>query len=280
LLQQQIRLAGFSETNDDGERLFFGRPVFACAKGFKDEETIKKDFSALECADTGTANPTLAVRYQATLLNSQKVVDSGTDRPANCAYKAITAWTPGTAEGGLKDVEFALADNRYFIQDDKNNNNTPTLYCAGREGATVGTAEALIPGIESMDLKFGVTLPPTADSVPHQITAYLTADEVDALAPTDLNLAWARVAAVRICLLARSAQPVPLGNLSADDVGSYRDCTGDTQTGTDRFLRRAYVTTIFLRNMRPAVPSAFSSTGTGAEAAVANPWAYLTPTEE
>ena len=78
---------------------------------------------------------------------------------------------------------------------------------------------------------------------------------------------WSRVAALRICILARTARPTPTGDNSINDLGSYIDCNGTEQTATDRFLRRAYVTTIQLRNMRPGLPSDYVSGE--------DPWAFL-----
>ena len=84
---------------------------------------------------------------------------------------------------------------------------------------------------------------------------------------------WSRVAAIRICLLVRSANPVPTGDSAREDINFYRDCDGnDVTTATDRFLRRAYVTTIQLRNMRPGLPAAWDPTQA---ADPPNPFAYI-----
>ena len=56
---------------------------------------------------------------------------------------------------------------------------------------------------------------------------------------------WAKVATVRVCLIVRSETPV-----AADtDSARYYDCTGTlVTTPPDLRLRRAYTTTIVLRN--------------------------------
>jgi type IV pilus assembly protein PilW len=71
--------------------------------------------------------------------------------------------------------------------------------------------------------------------------------------------------------VARSAQPVPLGDNQAGDVGRFVDCNDVVQNPVDRFLRRSYRTTVFLRNARPAVPAAFQLDGI----VVQNPYRHL-----
>lgn len=255
ILQQQIRLSGFSLTDADGNRLFSGRSVFGCDQGFNKTDD---PFASLACKASGTEGG-LAIRYHATVLNTQP---TGT-KPTNCAFEGIDAWIPSAGEGAA--AALTLADNRYYVANDTSNENTPTLFCIGRKGDTFGTATALIPGVISMDLRFGVTANTIADApLPHQITAYLSASDVATLTNT-----WSRVAAVRICLLVRSTKKV---SLEDSKLQAYKDCSGTSQSATDRYLRRAYVTTVFMRNMRPAIPSPYKIDGT----TVTDPWAKLT----
>ena len=128
---------------------------------------------------------------------------------------------------------------------------------------------ALIPNIEDLQLRYAITRMPVAGQVmPQQVTAHVDASD-PALGNTPLN--WSRVAAVHICLVARSAQPVPLGDNQAGDVGRFIDCVDVVQNPADRFLRRSYRTTVFLRNTRPAVAAAFRLNG----AVVENPYGHL-----
>lgn len=268
LLQQQIRLAGFSNVNAAGNRLFPGQAVFGCDGSFDD---IDSDFSALAC-DAGAGPDAIAVRYEATQLNSQTITVGGVTSPANCAYESLAAWTPSVAEGvpaAVPATSLALADNRYYIANDVNNGNTPTLFCQGRTGAAFGAETALIPNIEDLQIQYGVTdLPSVGNPIPHQVAGYVNAsDEVltrASVAPQPG--AWSRVSALRVCLVARSARPVPtgdnpLGTANPDGttltpgLGTYIDCGGVSRTVTDRFIRRAYTTTIQLRNVRPGLPS-------------------------
>ncbi|WP_084383489.1 PilW family protein [Hydrogenophaga flava] len=301
LLQQQIRLAGFSNVDASGNRLFPGQAIRGCdgdadatdvGSAFDDNDAA---FSALACNDGGTRPDAFAVRYEASLLNSQAVNDAGVQRPGNCAHEGITAWN-ALAEGASSATPMLLADNRYYIKNDENNENAPTLYCQGRTGAGFGNETALIPNIEDMQVQYAVTAFPTVgDPLPHQVAGYANSteatDETDASpafpaledlaipvgTPAGINN-WSRVAALRVCLLARSARPVPtgdnpIGSANADGttatagLGTYIDCNGVSRTATDRFVRRAYVTTIQLRNMRPGLPRDYEVGG--------NPWQYM-----
>lgn len=264
LLQQQIRLAGFSNVDGTGARLFPGRAIRGCDGGFTDNDAGTA-FEALACDATGAGPDALAVRYEASGLNSQTAAGG---LPGNCAHEGITAWD-ASAEGAAVN-SIALADNRYYIENDAD--GTPSLFCQGRTGAAFGAATALIPNIEDLQVQYAVTALPTAGNpLPHQVAGYVGADHV-ALGATAAN--WSRVSALRICILARTARAAPTGDNSISDLGTYRSCRDadgdgvfDEVTNTDRFLRRAYVTTIQLRNMRPGLPADY--------VAGADPWAYL-----
>ncbi|UJW83585.1 PilW family protein [Hydrogenophaga sp. SL48] len=262
LLQQQIRLTGFSNVDNSGARLFPGRAVRGCDGGFTDN-AAGTAFEALACDATGSGPDAIAVRYEASLLNSQFVTDAtGVRSPGNCAHEGITAWD-ASAEGAASATPLSLADNRYYIANDAD--GTPSLFCQGRTGSGFGNATALIPNIEDLQVQYAVTAAPTAGNpLPHQVAGYVGADHA-VLGATATN--WSRVAALRICILARTARPAPTGDNSINDLGSYIDCDGTEQTATDRFLRRAYVTTIQLRNMRPGLPSDYVSGE--------DPWAFL-----
>jgi type IV pilus assembly protein PilW len=286
LLQQQIRLTGFSNADPAGNLLFPGVAVRGCdgdtasttaGASFTDVDAL---FSALACNGGGTRSDSFAVRYEATLLNSQFVTVGGVQRPGNCAHEGIAPWAVPVAEGvpvRVPPTVMALADNRYYIDNDAD--GTPSLFCQGRTGAAFGVATALIPNIEDMQVQYAVTaLPVSGNSIPHQVAGYVDADhEVltrASVAPQPDP--WTRVAAMRVCVIARSARPVPTGDNAVADIGRYVDCNGVAQTPNDRFVRRAYVTTIQLRNIRPGLPADFNNPGGGgAGVAAVYPWQYL-----
>ena len=100
-----------------------------------------------------------------------------------------------------------------------------------------------------MQFTYG-TVNSTNTSTTATVAGYLPADEV----VTDTNLAllpieqrWGKVLSVRICVLVRSENPV------APDADSarYDDCQGGRDVAApDLRLRRAYSTTVVLRNRR------------------------------
>jgi type IV pilus assembly protein PilW len=252
LLQEQVRLIAYSSQNEAGARNFSGVPLRGCDGGFTDG-TANGPFDLLACND-GNGPDALAVRHEATRLNSQQVTVAGVQLPANCTSNGIAAADFGSG------VAIALADNRFYIANDNTNAGAPTLFCRGSIGlGGFSNAAALIPNIEDLQIRYAVTRQPVVGEVmPHQVTAHVDATHA-ALGNTVAN--WSRVAAVHICLVARSAQPMPLGNNLAVDVSRYIDCTDAEQTPADRFLRRSYRTTVYLRNTRPAVPGAFALDG-------------------
>lgn len=281
LLQQQIRLTGFSNVDGAGNRLFPAQAIRGCDGGFANSAASFVDPATppLLTCNGGNGPDALAVRYEASLLNSQTVNDAGVQRPGNCVHEGIQPWN-AQAEGAGSATPMLLADNRYFIRNDAD--GTPSLFCQGRTGAGFGNATALIPNIEDMQIQYAVTeLPRVGNPVPHQVNGYANGSDataatpaVDALAirpgtPATINN-WSRVAAVRICLLARSAGPVPtgdnpLGTANPDGttltpgLGTYLDCNGVSRTVTDGRVRRAYVTTIQLRNLRPGLCSDYAA---------------------
>lgn len=262
LLQQQVRLAGFSNVDASGDRLFPGRAVRGCDGGFTNNGGGTA-FATQTCSGTATGSDAFAVRYEATLLNSQSVTNAGVQSPANCANEGIAAWN-ALAEGAATATPMTLADNRYYIANDAD--GTPSLFCQGRTGAGFGNATALIPNIENMQVQYAVTyLPTVGNPIPHQVAGFVEAQNTVLGSAAEFN--WSRVAAMRICLLARSARPVPTGDNTTVDIGRYYDCNGAVQTPNDRYVRRAYVTTIQLRNVRPALPAEYC--------AGCNPYAYL-----
>jgi type IV pilus assembly protein PilW len=286
LLQQQIRLTGFTNVDASGNLQFPGVAIRGCdgdtastnpGASFTD---VDADFSALACNGGGTRSDSFAVRYEATLLNSQPVNVGGAQQPGNCAHEGMAAWAVTLAEGvpvRVPATTIALADNRYYIRNDAD--GTPSLFCQGRTGAGFGAETALIPNIEDMQVQYAVTsLPVAGNPIPHQVAGYVDADhEVltrASVAPQPDP--WTRVAAMRVCVIARSARPVPTGDNDVADVGRYVDCNGDEQTPNDRFVRRAYVTTIQLRNMRPGLPADFDNPlGGGVGNSASYPWQYL-----
>jgi type IV pilus assembly protein PilW len=116
-----------------------------------------------------------------------------------------------------------------------------------------------VENIEDMQFTYG-TVSTTATSTTATVAGYLNAAGVIALAPTantaGYSTAWGKVLSVRICVVVRSEKPV----LSDAASGQYYRCIKDPNASpaenpldtsqTDRHLRRAYSTTVVLRNRR------------------------------
>lgn len=114
----------------------------------------------------------------------------------------------------------------------------------------------MIENIEDLKFSFGTAAMPapapaaSAASAPKPIAGYLSATEVEKLALSqpkgDIASAWNQVRTVQICIVVRSEDK----NLVSDNAASiYTKCDGTQDASqTDRRLRRAYTTTVALRN--------------------------------
>lgn len=263
LLASHLRLGGYSETGKDGIRLFKGLPLRGCDGGFT-AETDNAGFDLLACKG-GAGSDALAVRYHATRLNSPIVNSSSGPLPANCVNEGIQ----GIDAGGGQTA--SIADNRFYVQNDAKNDDTPTLFCRGSNGAGFSAATALVPNVEALQLRYAVTRAPVVGAVPpHQVTALVRASDASLTAPGG---DWTRVAAVELCVLVRSQRPAPRNDLSAKEITRYLDCNGAATSANDGRLRRAYRTVVHLANLRPAQPMPFETDGTTAR----NPYRNLDP---
>ena len=206
--------------------------------------TTTATISSLACStpSSAVAADSIAVRYEADTYNT----DSINSRPTDCVGTGLTTLTASvTAVSGATittaTASFFEAESRFYVSV---TNTVPSLSCLGNGG---GTAQPLVENIEDMQITYGVSSPANTGSL--VVSGYLTANGI----ATDANLAalttpqrWARVLTVRICVLVRSASPLPVGEASAQ----YIDCHGNlvSTNAADFRLRRAYTTTVVLRN--------------------------------
>ncbi len=266
LLASHLRLSGYSETGTGGIRLFKGLPLKGCDGGFT-AATDSASFDLLACTG-GSGSDAIAVRYHATRLNSPVVNSSGSPNnplPANCVNEGIRDIDTG---GGQMA---SIADNRFYVQNDATNDDTPTLFCRGSNGAGFSNAVALVPNVESLQLRYAVTRVPVLGAIPpHQVTALVPASDASLTPPMG---DWTRVAAVELCVLVRSQRPAPHNELSNKDISRYLDCGGTAMSANDGRLRRAYRTVVHLANLRPAQAMPFETDGTTAR----NPYRNLDP---
>jgi type IV pilus assembly protein PilW len=277
-LAQQVRMAGTNPVQSGRADVFRHNPVFnpmylggsvtnytttsftvspgtytmsafairGCDGAFSNVTTATSTNALDACTGTSTLADSIAVHFEADKYNT---IGSGTstwgsdcvgsDTPvASRVSVSSTATTPT-----LATTTFSIVNNRFYIA---NNGSVPNLYCKGSNSAT----QPLIENIEDMQILYG-TVSTTDPSPTATVAGYLTAAGVVALAPTadtaGYSTAWGKVLTVRICVVVRSESPVV--NTTAE--GAYAKCDGTLDTTkTDLRLRRAYTTTVVLRNRR------------------------------
>lgn len=208
-------------------RLSITRPIKGCDFPFV---TATAAFAAATCATTGgTDTHSIELNFQATTLTSS-VNASGT--PTDCLGNAVTA----TADPTFGNVW--LNSNRYFVTT-TTATGRPELHCASQASAGSG-AQPLVENIQSMKIWYGIAPGWNVNSpASRQPSRYVTASQLAGVPATDND-----IVSVRLCLLVQSAQPV----LSDGDPNTYLDCDLNSQTSTDRRLRRAFFSTVALRN--------------------------------
>lgn len=192
-------------------------------------------------AGTATWPDSIAVNYEADRFNTNPTAAGlATDCVGNALplyFATVPTIVAGTSTMAV--VTYTVADNRFYIATSAAV-TAPTLYCKGN----AGTAAPLVENIVDMQFLYGTTNDATTATV-STIAGYLTATQVTALAPaTNPELAWRRVKSVRVCVVARSEAPVARGAA----LTQYLDCDGNVASSTDNRLRRAYTTTVVLRN--------------------------------
>ncbi|PWW48619.1 PilW family protein [Melaminivora alkalimesophila] len=258
LIQQQVKQAGYSQQLRPASEStvmgnYSGLAVRGCDHGF---DNVGAPFDNLSCK-SGPGPAALAIRYEATPDNTSP---TNAGDPTNCIGNGILRVEPSQVAPAINPPAgpYALADNRYFV---KTNGGQPSLSCQGTEksgsGANaIGSAQPLLPDVEDMVIRYGIAtqgsleLASSYDVMKHQIIKYATAAEIDAL-PSSGTITdptqdrWSRVLSVRICVIMRSELPV---QDAPDGAMKYKDCENVDRGITDNYLRRAFTTTVLLRN--------------------------------
>lgn len=256
ILSQQIRMAG-NNPKQPGYTLATPRnPITntfslrGCGTTFSNAKTVgatpaAADINALTCP-AGTGPHSIAVTYEADRYNT---IPTSSGVPTDCVGRSLPAQTASVVQitspttTAASNVTFYEADNRFYI-DTSATISSPALYCFGNGSGS--TPQPLVENIEDLQLSYG-TAPATGGN--GTVAGYLSADQIETDS-TVVNLPtarerWARVVTVRICVVARSEQAVATDSASAQ----YIKCDGTLETSPpDRRLRRAYFTTVTLRN--------------------------------
>ena len=207
----------------------------------------------LICTSGSSSGPdSIAVTYEADPYNT--VTPAPGSQPTDClgyplnpltaTVTVITAPGPGTPT----NVSYHAADNRFYIAS-SGPADSPGLYCKGNGAGSAATP--LVENVEDLQLTYGTVPASASQTSSAHIAGYLDASDVIthstlATLPDDAAR-WAKVASVRVCVVIRSANTVSLGEGSAH----YLKCDGSVETNPpDSRLRRAYSTTVVLRNRR------------------------------
>ncbi len=238
ILANQIQQAGYNPINRGRTTLnplIGGFPVFACTSGFSNATTAA-NASALTCSGTGTSAG-LAITYEADTKNTRPTAGGV---PTNCLGNGLVQQTD--ARSG---ETYYVAENRYYV---KNN----ALYCAGTE--TTIQEQPLADNVESIQVTLGTAHPTNGTKF---VAGYLTPTEVGPASGVvttgvDANLValtpeqrWGKVVSVRICIIMRSEKEI------LQESAAYYGCdssAASTTSTSDKYLRRAYVRTIAIRN--------------------------------
>ena len=271
ILSQQIRMAGNNPDQRNRTELSRRNPVYGattfplggtyttsnfslrgCDGTFSNvTATTANNLDSLNCtAGTSTLPDSIAVNYEADRYNSVPTTAGLATDCLGVALGTVTASLPtvvtvGTVSSTVTSVvNFAVADNRFFIGT-SSVVVSPSLYCQGNGG---GTPQPMVENVEDMQFRYG-TVSTATTATTATVAGYLDAASVI----TDANLAllpsdaarWDKVLTVRICVVVRSENPV-LTNVGSS---AYVKCDGTVDTSpTDLRLRRAYSTTVVLRN--------------------------------
>jgi type IV pilus assembly protein PilW len=231
LLSREIKMAGYKDPASTSSSL----GLRGCSGLFQfDANSVNDD--KLKCETGGTSQShSLVVSYEADEWNT---VRSKRSLPTDCL-------------GTEFKKNPTPAKHRYFI-DISPSSGTPNLFCQGNGGSGSAPPQPMVDNIEDMKFSFGTASAPTPPTSPPsgQIAGYLSATDVEKLAASpsqaEIAKAWGLVQTVQICIVVRSAAK----NLVADNASSiYTKCDGTQDASQiDRRLRRAFTTTVALRN--------------------------------
>ena len=226
-----INASQFSAVNST----VLSRPVFGCSTLFVDNSAAVatgtcKPSSSTPSTSTSTSTSTkitsdaIEINFEA----SQGSVDLSSDNKLTGCQGSELKDDQGNVPSAAADVSTRLpTSHRYYVKD-------LTLSCA-----TAGrTGQALVPNVETLQITYGVSSGWQID----QPDKRRPVRYVDATQVTN----WADVVAVHLCVLMRSSEPVLDKGETA--THGYTDCDGTAQTASDGYLRRAYATTVALRN--------------------------------
>ena len=208
----------------------------------------------LVCDSAAPSGPdSIAITYEADRFNTVTLPSAQT--PTDCIGKPLNPLSatldvvtfPGPVVAP-QTFDYHVAENRFYI-DSPGPGAPPSLYCKGNGSAS--TPSPLVENVEDLQLTYGTVPASAAETSSAGIAGYLDATNVVAHSALgsvpDEAGRWGKVASVRICLIVRSEKPIA-GN---EGSARYLKCDGTIESSPpDLHLRRAYSTTVVLRNRR------------------------------
>lgn len=261
ILTQQLQMAGNNPIQAGRTYVSRSNPVYAPTV-FATGSYVTSDFAVRGC-DGPFSNVTTAARiddlrcedgtsgfvaisYEADVFNTVPTDNLPTDC-LGFKLEKITATFPALPP---TTADYYVADNRFYIATAAPR-DSPSLYCRGN--GVGSTALPLVENVEDMQFTYGVVEDSTnVKSAP--VAGYLSAHAIGEILPLFTTLPadaerWGNVISVRVCVLLRSDAPV-LADLTA---AQYYNCANPSTlvSAPDLRLRRAYSTTVVLRNRRP-----------------------------
>lgn len=242
VITQELRKAGYNPrrptgptataVNDLGQG---GWGLFACPNGFTDNTSIL--VGGLTC-NAGGSGGALAIVSESDLVSGRNTAGN---LPMDCIGNGIASQGISIAGGN-----YYTTQSRLYIA-----NNA--LNCLGSGGAVPRLTldqvpQVLAENIESMTFMFGIGSPADNKIVQGYYSAAdingVPADAAFAALPSSLDR-WKKVVAARVCVVVISDTPI-LRDI--ETAPTYLDCNGNAVAIADGRLRRAYRTTVLLRN--------------------------------
>lgn len=266
ILSQQLRMAGVNPSQPDRgtmtapninvrnntvplhNTLTNAFAIRGCDLTFSNVALTAVVTGGLTCGHSAssTGPDSIAIAYEADQYNT---VATSAGVPTDCMGSGITPNSAiFTRSDGSTTATATIyeAENRFYVGTSTSVVN-PTLYCKGNASTN---GQPLIENIDNLQFSYGTSNPA---STPTKVLGYLSAYEVDTETSSGFLTGsagsatrWNAVKTVRICVVARSENPV----LDTIESAKYRDCNGALTTPPDKRLRRAYTTTVVLRNQQ------------------------------
>lgn len=256
ILSQQLRMAGNNPKQPGYVDATPRNPVYDASKLIirgcdgRFTDTTVADITTLSCAGSGTTD-SIAINYEADRYNT---IPTAAGLPTDCLGQALTVQNANVSKWdgaavAVTPVTFTVAENRFYVGT-STAVASPSLFCKGNGG---GTAQALVENVEDLQFAYG-TAPTAATPSTLVVAGYLNAADIESAtgslaALTTAEGRWGQVVTVRICVVVRSERPV----VQDADSARFMQCNGVLSAEMpDLKLRRAYSTTVVLRNRVPS----------------------------